>query len=258
MAKNKRSQKREPRKAELTASAARRMESAAERARRDSLDARLWSALWARDWPRAQSAYESGADVNAQSDNEGEAGALLRWAALCGHADLCAWLIERGAGVDLSDAREHTPLHCAANRAHEQCVKVLLHAGASVSARDESASLPMHEAARSGSEAVVRQLAAAGSELSEINRENGSPLHEAALAGRARACALLCELGASLEAINKRAETAIETALNFSLFGGVKDERKECAAVLRALLEARQLGLAIPCGVPREPRASAL
>ena len=57
----------------------------------------------------------------------------LIWAARLGNAEAVAWLIGRGAGVDLStDATGGTPLLIACGHGNVECVRLLLGAGASV------------------------------------------------------------------------------------------------------------------------------
>jgi ankyrin repeat protein len=57
------------------------------------------------------------------------------------HAQVVAYLLERGADVEAKDSTLVTPMHCAAAGGNIDCCKLLFTKGAVVSARDDKVML---------------------------------------------------------------------------------------------------------------------
>lgn len=109
----------------------------------------------------------------------------LNAAAFHGHWQLCEFLIERGADVNLALAETgETPLHaalCKANRpAYDLVVKVLLAAGADPNA-------------------VTKPSAITGAFMRDCTTKGESPLHRAAAFGSEDSIQLLLEAGAVID-----------------------------------------------------------
>jgi len=80
-----------------------------------------------------------GADIDARTvRGDGvQGGGALEMAAMNGHDDVLALLIERGANVNRHSLNGYTPLMAATFVGHLHIIKVLLRAGASTEARDD-------------------------------------------------------------------------------------------------------------------------
>ncbi|KAL3906879.1 MAG: hypothetical protein SGPRY_010380, partial [Prymnesium sp.] len=73
-------------------------------------------------------------------------------------------LMEAGARVDMADRDQRTPLHWAADRAAEGCVRLLLDAKVDYDAVDWAGYTALHYAARRGASGCVEQLLGAGAD----------------------------------------------------------------------------------------------
>ncbi|XP_061697396.1 ankyrin repeat and SOCS box protein 1 isoform X2 [Syngnathoides biaculeatus] len=82
----------------------------------------------------------------------------LRIAATAGHAACVAYLIARGADVDLVDVKGQTALYVAVVNGHRDCVRILLEAGADPNGSRHHRSTPLYHAARVGRVDVLQEL----------------------------------------------------------------------------------------------------
>ncbi|XP_061547900.1 ankyrin repeat and SOCS box protein 1 [Phycodurus eques] len=82
----------------------------------------------------------------------------LRVAATAGHAACVAYLIARGAHVDLVDVKGQTALYVAVVNGHRDCVRILLEAGADPNGSRHHRSTPLYHAARVGRLDVLQEL----------------------------------------------------------------------------------------------------
>ncbi|XP_019719485.1 ankyrin repeat and SOCS box protein 1 [Hippocampus comes] len=82
----------------------------------------------------------------------------LRIAATAGHAACVAYLIARGAEVDLVDVKGQTALYVAVVNGHRDCVRILLEAGANPNGSRHHRSTPLYHAARVGRLDVLEEL----------------------------------------------------------------------------------------------------
>merc|ERR1740138_97663 len=83
-----------------------------------------------------------------------------------------ALVLKFGAKVDVLDAWDHAPLHCAAYSGSVDCCLLLVQHGAEVNVVDAGERTPLHVAADLGHEAVCRLLLEHGGTLSkECNTE---------------------------------------------------------------------------------------
>jgi cytohesin len=119
----------------------------------------------------------------------------LHRAAMAGHADLVAALLDRSADVDARDYGGGTALHGAAAQGRREAAAALLDRGADPNAVDEEGLAPLHFAARAGHEAVAALLLAKGADPNARGRFTGTPLHEASEQGHRGTVELLLAHG---------------------------------------------------------------
>jgi ankyrin repeat protein len=67
----------------------------------------------------------------------------LHWAALKGHTDLCAFLLERDGNVNSQDQRLQTALHLACRLRHASCAEFLISKGADTNIKDKVCTVPL-------------------------------------------------------------------------------------------------------------------
>jgi len=67
----------------------------------------------------------------------------LTWAAWMGHAEMCAYLLERGAAVNAKGMTDRNALGWAAQGGRTECAKVLLAAGADMNQPDAEGRSPL-------------------------------------------------------------------------------------------------------------------
>ena len=90
----------------------------------------------------------------------------LSYAALNGHADIIALLIDAGARPDTTNKRGQTPLHLAAASGQLSAVDALLAVPADRDARDVSGATPLDLAVANQRRSIVRRLLEAGASAS--------------------------------------------------------------------------------------------
>jgi ankyrin repeat protein len=161
-----------------------------------------------------------------ETDNRGRT--AVHWAALEGHDEVVAILLNKGAQAGIRDAEHSTPLMKAASRGHLGVVQLIVqHTGGqgldATSFRGETA---LHCAVLWGHEAVVTFLLSQGAQAINANRSGMTPLMLATLGGHVGMAQLLLELqgGQGLD----RRDIMGKTALHWSVRGG----HAEVAALL--------------------------
>lgn len=126
--------------------------------------------------------------------------AALHEAALLGRAERLAALL-RGGNADLEAKNTHaqTPLHCAAERGHVDCVRLLLAARAAVDAVSEHGGTPLLAAVYWGHEGCVRLLLEAKANFDFVS-ENGKTMADIAMSADNRGIERLLESAARAKA----------------------------------------------------------
>ncbi|HVX00222.1 MAG TPA: ankyrin repeat domain-containing protein [Candidatus Babeliaceae bacterium] len=127
-------------------------------------DKMLFKAVGKGDLKAIKSALDSGADVNAENNNNITS---LSWAIREGRLDIVKELIKHGADVNAKDSRNATPLHWAVWFGKLDIVKELLEHGADVNAKDRNDGTPLNLAVREGHLEVVKELIENGADINE-------------------------------------------------------------------------------------------
>jgi len=90
----------------------------------------LWNATLKGDIKEAERLLAGGADMNVRVGVGYDSYTALHGAAMSGHANVAAILIEKGANVNESGGLKRTPLWLASFNGHSDVVHILLEAGA--------------------------------------------------------------------------------------------------------------------------------
>jgi hypothetical protein len=103
--------------------------------------ANIWDATIKGDVNGVRQHLAAGADVNAREPKGGSTALLL--AALHGHTEVAALLIEKGAELSSKNNDGFTPLHVASFFAHAKTVELLVKKGADINARGRRGETPL-------------------------------------------------------------------------------------------------------------------
>jgi ankyrin repeat protein len=189
----------------------------------------ILAAAKAGDRSGVEAALASGASVNARDDYESTP---LMLAAIYGHANVAAFLLDHGANLNAGDSvLGWTPITLAAGNGNVEVVKLLLGRGAGVNSRDKMDATPLHQAALSGQRKVASLLLAHGAIVNTQDFEGKTPLHYAASVGEADMISLLVAHGADLNLRNKEGQTPIQEAESSDIDAATK---ANVVAMLRA------------------------
>ena len=129
---------------------------------------------------------------------------LILWAALFGHEEVMGYLVEqRGADVNIRNARGEVALHWAALNGQQKMVLQLHRLGANILAADEKGYTLLHFAAQRKRLPVLENLAIAlgekGMSIDCADRSGRTPLHWACYLDHSEIVEWLLNKGASVE-----------------------------------------------------------
>lgn len=125
-------------------------------------------------------------------------------------------LLEAGADPNRrTGGQQWTPLHMAAKRGYQVCLKALITAGAWLESPDHQGNTPLMVAAHHGHVTVVRTLLQEGAEKQATNAAKETPLHIAARAGHTSCIVELLEHGAYPNARDRRGQTPLLLACKY-------------------------------------------
>ncbi|XP_077569263.1 protein TANC1-like [Stigmatopora nigra] len=137
---------------------------------------------------------------------------VLSAAAGRGRTEVCALLLERGAGSEVPNRRGMVPLLGAAKHGHAQVVELLLKGGADVSAHDKQGRTALILAAAEGHAATVEMLLANGAVVSAVDREGLSASGWACTKGHPGVLAQLLAAGADPNQADGQGRTPLDLA----------------------------------------------
>jgi cytohesin len=134
-----------------------------------------------------------GADIHARNEDWFGATPLL-CAARLGHADVAELLIDAGADINMHAKYFQTPLDYAASQGHLDVVELLISKGADPARRGA-----LHGAARKDHLDVVELLISKGANIEARGSEGDTPLHVAVKSGNLEMVKLLLKRGAYID-----------------------------------------------------------
>lgn len=151
------------------------------------------------DW--AELLISKGAEINTQAHVMGYT--PLHLAVRAGRKDCAAYLLKKGARLDLRDREGNTPLLTAVWFNQKDLVKLLLDRGAALNDKDSIGSSALHIAALNGLREMVEILIDKGADLDGKNERDGTPVSIAAREGYTEIVKSLLAAGANMESAEK-------------------------------------------------------
>lgn len=157
----------------------------------------------------------------------------LAWAAWGKHRAVAAFLLARGAKVDVRDKNGFTPVHRAADVGGYGVAVLLLSRGADVNAKSTWRYTPLHMAAQYDRPRVAALLIERGARLEDRDKARGrTALAFAAEFGSLKTARMLIAHGANVNARDSQRVSVLDYARRRHYLGGAKT-----LATVRALVE---------------------
>jgi ankyrin repeat protein len=175
---------------------------------------------------------------------------LAMIAAMHGKAECLAVLAEFGYDMDDRGAAGRSLLHVAAASDRVECVEYLAARGVDVDARDMNGDTPAMEAAYGGAAWALVALVKAGCDVMAKNNEGYSAAMTAAEYGRIDCLRALLAAGCELSSPDESLWPSV-------LALAISEGHHECAAMVQAEAERRELAGFVACG-GLKPRPSGL
>lgn len=136
----------------------------------------------------------------------------LHIAAMCGHADVVAFLMDLGGNPLLNDLEDNKPYFLAAEYNRAEVVKLMVSRGVDVDSTMRGGNTVMHRKARKGDTTLVDLLLSLGADINAKNNNGFTPLHVAAAENHKEIAAYLIEKGALIYAADKKGLTPLHVA----------------------------------------------
>uniref|UniRef100_A0A3Q4N2D8 Tetratricopeptide repeat, ankyrin repeat and coiled-coil containing 1a n=1 Tax=Neolamprologus brichardi TaxID=32507 RepID=A0A3Q4N2D8_NEOBR len=137
---------------------------------------------------------------------------VLSAAAGRGRLEMCAFLLEREAGLEEANRRGMVPLLSATKHGHTQVAELLLKQGADINASDKQGRSALILAASEGHASTVELLLSKGASLSSADQEGLTALSWACMKGQKGAVQVLVEAGADLNHPDRQGRTPLDLA----------------------------------------------
>jgi ankyrin repeat protein len=142
-----------------------------------------------------------------------------------------AYLIKKGASLDVLNNALETPLHTAAKYDAMDAIRYLVGAGSSLKAADIKGDIPLQSAVLAGAERAAEQLIDAGSPLESQNYAGETALHQAAKNNNSPIVRLLTSKGAQTEIQDSRGFTPLAAAAANGAYDAASDLLKAGALI---------------------------
>ncbi|XP_035991978.1 protein TANC1 [Fundulus heteroclitus] len=137
---------------------------------------------------------------------------VLSAAAGRGRLEMCAFLLEHGAELEVPNRRGMVPLLSAAKHGHTQVTELLLKKGADINVSDKQGRTALMLAASEGYVATAELLLSMGASPSSADQEGLTALSWACMKGQKGAVQLLVEAGADLNQADRQGRTPLDLA----------------------------------------------
>ncbi len=134
-----------------------------------------------------------------------------------------AYLIKKGASLDVLNNALETPLHTAAKYDATDAIQYLVGAGSSLKAADIKGDIPLQSAVLAGAAKATEQLIAAGSPVNSQNYSGETALHQAAKNNNSPIVRLLTAKGAQMEIQDSRGLTPLADAAAYGAYDAASD-----------------------------------
>eukprot|EP01087_Luapelamoeba_hula_P005283 TRINITY_DN1535_c0_g1_i1.p1 TRINITY_DN1535_c0_g1~~TRINITY_DN1535_c0_g1_i1.p1 ORF type:complete len:386 (-),score=95.92 TRINITY_DN1535_c0_g1_i1:107-1264(-) len=148
---------------------------------------------------------------NANNTQDLDGSSLLNISVQHSRADICSYLLNSGANVNLPDHKGYSPLHKAVMHNHdEKLLAILLANRAEVDSNvNETKRTPLIEATMRGNERMVELLVNAGADVNLEDKEGMTALHWAATRGYEALVVFLLDHKADVNARDKSNSTPL-------------------------------------------------
>ena len=185
------------------------------------------------EWEKVRRLVEEGENVNGVEG--GWTHTALHWAVIFRNADMCSFLLSRGANVNQADTDGHTPLHTAADWQQANICQLLVDHKADVTSVNTKGETPLLIALSTqrfpwlahDSPSVCRPLITNES-VNVADHHGTRPLHIAGRKGFVQTVQLLVDCGADVNELNEDGQTPLHTAA-----GGEKDCPELCSILMK-------------------------
>ena len=198
---------------------------------RNEMTRNVAEAAYIRDWERVLLLVEEGENVNDVTD--WQSFTALHLAVRHGKADICSFLLSRGANVTKATISGDTPLHIAAGWHRADICQLLVDHKADVTFVNNKGETPLLKALSPiyyplhGCPAVCPPLITNES-VNVADRHGNCAVHIAGRNGLVQDVQLLVDCGADVNALNEDGQTPLHTAA-----GGEKDCHELCSILLK-------------------------
>lgn len=141
------------------------------------LEMALYRATLINDINKVEDLLASGVDVNMNNfDREGNTPLIISSIKGKGYKDLCIFLIDKGATVNMGNRYGSTPLHHASLWGHLDIVELLLDKGAEVNGRNNAGETPLFSACLNCEYNIIDKLVSLGADWNIADNQGWTPL----------------------------------------------------------------------------------
>lgn len=171
-------------------------------------------------------------NVIAAQDSNGDS--VVHHAARKNLPDGIAYLIKKGASLNVLNKALETPLHTAAKYDATDAIRYLVDAGSSLTAADIKGDIPLQSAVLMSAGKATEMLVSAGSPIDNQNYSGETALHQASQNNNASVIRLLAAKGAHTEIQDTRGFTPLATAASSGAY-----DAAEALLKANALIDTR-------------------